>query len=58
MNNSTCEKEKICVGATVSRDTHAKLKAMADASEIYSISDLIRLAIKEYLAKNEKQTEA
>lgn len=45
-------KEKIYVGACVSRDVHGKLVELGKSREL-GISDIVREAVREYLAKQE-----
>lgn len=45
-------KEKIYVGAYVSKETHAKIVELGKPREL-NISDIVREAVREYLAKHE-----
>jgi hypothetical protein len=45
-------KDRICIGVYIAKDFHAKLLEIAKAKEL-SLSDVFRIAVKEYLAKEE-----
>ncbi len=50
-------KDKIYVGACVTRDVHGKLVELGKRREL-GISDIVREAVREYLAKQETVKEA
>ncbi len=45
-------KDKVYVGAPVSRETHKKIVELAKPRDL-GISDIVREALREYLAKQE-----
>ena len=45
-------KDRICVSAYVTRDMHGKISQIAKSREL-GISDIVREAVREYLAKQE-----
>lgn len=49
----TSTKDKIYVGAYVSRETHSKIVEIGKPRDL-GISDIVREAVREYLAKYEK----
>ena len=51
-NGKTVAKDKIYVGAYVSRETHAKIVELGKPRDL-GISDIVREAVREYLAKQE-----
>ncbi len=55
ITNATAEKEtkdRICVSAYVTRDMHGKISQIAKSREL-GISDIVREAVREYLARQE-----
>ncbi|MCM1233849.1 MAG: ribbon-helix-helix protein, CopG family [Ruminococcus flavefaciens] len=48
----TSTKDKVYVGAYVPRETYSKLSAICESREL-SLSDVVREAIREHLAKQE-----
>ncbi len=45
-------KDKICLGVYITADTHEKLIELANEKEL-TLSDIVRMALKDYLAKAE-----
>lgn len=46
-------KDRICLGVYITADTHKRLSALAKEREL-TLSDIVRMALKDYLAKNEQ----
>lgn len=43
---------RVCIGVYVKRETHEKLHRVAKSKEL-GLSDIVRMAINEYLSKEE-----
>lgn len=45
---------KVVIGVYIAKDTHAKLIKIAKDREL-NLSDIVRIALKEYVANNERE---
>lgn len=46
-------KDRICLGVYITADMHDRLVGLAEEREL-TLSDIVRMALKDYLAKNEQ----
>lgn len=47
-------KDKICLGVYITDDTHKKLTEIAAEKEL-TLSDIVRMALKDFIAKQNQQ---